>query len=110
MNKTITRLPPPKVSCLSLSNGARSPTFGHSATGTGGGIGASQACAVSGNLRALIHAGQLPDDSSSSKPDVGLFVLAAFGAGDEKSKVSLLMPTLRRASFVVRLDSILKQF
>ncbi len=40
-NTTKTFLPPPKVSWRSRSSGARSPTLGTSATGIGGGGGAS---------------------------------------------------------------------
>lgn len=91
--------------------------MGHeAATGMGGGGGESQGWTVRGRDLTVIQAGHwVPEEeSSSSSPGTvpggaGLVSFLGLGGsdavGEEKSKVSLLRPSLRRAILVVRAEN-----
>lgn len=106
---TRTGRPRPNSSFLSRSSGARSPIFGTSATGTGGGGGENHGATVMGRAFIDIHAGQPPPFGFSSAESSLLEPLLFFLVSDEppplKSKLLLLSPTFLSAILVVRLDS-----
>lgn len=97
---TITFLPPPKVSSLSRSSGAVSPTFGLSAIGMGGGTGVNQGWTVNGRDFTVIQAGQAGPSLS------GADFLDESESDHGRLNDLFDKPTFLRATFVARLENI----
>ena len=93
-----TLFPPP-------SRGANSPAFGSCPTGMGGGGGASHGWTVTGRALTDIQAGQVESSLELGRSSLGL---GALGVQEENAKASREMPAFLRASFVARLENILR--